>query len=59
LSDHQEGQDDQVRITTPNKAADYGCDYIVVGRPITKSNDPVKKYDLITKEWQDALGGRK
>ena len=59
LSNHQEGQDDQVRITTPKKAAEYGCDYIVVGRPITKSNDPVKKYDHISKEWQDALGGRK
>ena len=59
LSNHQEGQDDQVRITTPKKAAEFGCDYIVVGRPITKSEDPVAQYELITKEWQDALGGRK
>lgn len=37
-------KDDQVRITTPEKARDIGCDFIVVGRPITKSEDPVKSY---------------
>src|SRR5574344_2613951 len=28
---------DQKRIMTPEKAKDAGCDYIVVGRPITKA----------------------
>lgn len=37
-------KDDQVRITTPGKAKEIGCDFIVVGRPITKSEDPVKSY---------------
>lgn len=37
-------KDDQVRITTPEKAKEIGCDFIVVGRPITKSEDPVKAY---------------
>lgn len=37
-------KDDQVRITTPEKAKEIGCDFIVVGRPITKSEDPVKSY---------------
>ena len=32
--------DDQVRITTPQKARELGSDYIVVGRPITAANDP-------------------
>ena len=51
--------DDQVRITTPAKAATLGSDYIVVGRPITKAQDPVRMYELISKEWQDALRGVK
>ncbi len=32
---------DQVRVTTPEKAKELGSDYIVVGRPITKADDPV------------------
>tara|TARA_B100000674_G_scaffold360573_1_gene303358 strand:+ start:557 stop:1240 length:684 start_codon:yes stop_codon:yes gene_type:complete len=34
--------DDQKRIETPKKAIDLGADYIVVGRPITKSKEPLK-----------------
>ena len=37
--------DDQVRITTPAKAREIGSDYIVVGRPITKAEDPVEAYE--------------
>lgn len=36
--------DDQVRVTTPAKAKEIGSDYIVVGRPITASEDPVASY---------------
>lgn len=35
---------DQVRITTPAQAKLLGSDYIVVGRPITGSEDPVAAY---------------
>ena len=32
--------DDQKRIMTPPEAIDIGVDYLVIGRPITKSADP-------------------
>ena len=35
---------DQVRVTTPQQAKDLGSDYIVVGRPITQSADPLAAY---------------
>lgn len=43
--------DDQVRITTPAKAAQIGSDYIVVGRPITAAPDPVEAYNRCIKEF--------
>ena len=33
--------DDQQRIMTPLQAVKSGADYLVIGRPITQSNDPV------------------
>ena len=44
-------KDDQVRITTPKMAREIGSDYIVVGRPITQAEDPVKAYKEIKKEF--------
>ena len=43
--------DDQVRITTPAKAKEIGSDYIVVGRPITKAEDPVAAYRRCVSEF--------
>lgn len=57
LADQSIQQDDQVRITTPKQAAERGSDYIVVGRPITKAENPVETYNLILREWRDALKG--
>ena len=34
--------DDQKRVETPNKAINLGANYLVIGRPITKSKDPLK-----------------
>ena len=34
--------DDQKRVMTPKEAIDLGADYLVIGRPITKSNNPLK-----------------
>ncbi len=44
---------DQVRVTTPEKAKEIGSDYIVVGRPITQADDPVKAYERCLKEFCD------
>ena len=45
---------DQVRVTTPERAAALGSDYIVVGRPITRADDPVAAYRRCVKDF---LGG--
>lgn len=42
---------DQKRVTTPAKAKEIGSDYIVVGRPITASDDPVKAYIRCVNEF--------
>ena len=34
--------DDQNRIMTPRQAVDNGSDYLVIGRPVTQSDDPVR-----------------
>lgn len=44
-------KDDQVRVTTPEGAKKLGADYIVVGRPITKADDPVAAYERCLKEF--------
>ena len=43
----QDTNDDQKRIMTPKKAIDLGADYLVIGRPITKSKDIKKSLDEI------------
>ena len=48
-------EDDQKRTATPYEAALNGCDYIVVGRPITQAQDPVQAYRLMTEDWQRGL----
>ena len=42
---------DQVRVTTPAKAREIGSDYIVVGRSITASSDPVASYRRCVREF--------
>ncbi len=42
---------DQKRVTTPKKAREIGSDYIVVGRPITASENPVEAYKRCVKEF--------
>ena len=40
----------QVRITTPKEAKELGADYIVIGRAITESNNPVETAMELKKE---------
>ncbi len=42
---------DQKRVMTPAQAKEIGSDYIVVGRPITAADDPVKAYERCVKEF--------
>lgn len=43
-------QDDQQRIMTPAKAIQSGSHYLVIGRPITRAEDPQASLDAILKE---------
>ena len=47
-----DSKDDQKRVATPAFAKEQGCDYIVVGRSITKSADPVATYHEIEKTME-------
>lgn len=42
---------DQVRVTTPARARELGSDYIVVGRPILRAEDPVAAYRRCVAEF--------
>ena len=44
---------DQKRVMTPAAAKEIGSDYIVVGRPITASADPVAAYQRCVAEFCD------
>ena len=39
--------DDQKRTMTPNEAIKAGANYLVIGRPVTKSSDPLKEIQAI------------
>lgn len=45
--------DDQRRIMTPTDAINAGSSYLVIGRPITKSDDPVGVLTTINSEISD------
>ncbi len=49
------GHDDQSRIMTPKEAILQGASYLVVGRPITKAENPEDAARLIVTEMAEAL----
>ena len=55
LNADNKSNDDQTRIMTPYDAIKQGVDFLVVGRPITKAEDPVKAAEMILEEILEAL----
>ena len=47
------GLDDQSRVSTPSEALRNGSDFLVIGRPITGSKDPIKALERIYKEMDE------
>ena len=48
------GADDQKRAMTPAEAIRRGADYLVIGRPITQSDDPAAAFEAIVAEVEKA-----
>lgn len=46
--------DDQSRIVTPTQAVAMGSDYLVIGRPITQSENPTRALETIFKQLAQA-----
>lgn len=49
-------KDDQVRVTTPKEAIRLGADYLVIGRAITRAENPRHAYQTILDEVKGANG---
>lgn len=52
-------QDDQKRVATPGDAMRDGADFIVVGRPLYRAQDPAEVAVRMLEEIQVAQGGQK
>lgn len=48
------GRDDQNRVTTPGEAVRSGSDYFVIGRPITRADDPAAALAAVLDEIEAA-----
>jgi orotidine-5'-phosphate decarboxylase len=46
---------DQKRVATPEFARSSGVSYMVVGRSITRSNNPIQSYQKFIKSWEGVL----
>ena len=49
-------QDDQSRVMTPQAALSAGADYLVIGRPITQSADPLAALHKINQQIKEVTG---
>ena len=59
IRNNSDDNNDQKRIITPTQAAKYGADYIVVGRPIIESKNPLESLINIKKEFDSGLNNKK
>jgi orotidine-5'-phosphate decarboxylase len=50
----EQSVDDQARVATPGKAAGDGADFLVIGRSVTRSDDPVGTLKKIEEEIRNA-----
>lgn len=48
--------DDQMRVMTAGKAVQSGADHLVVGRPITRADDPIKVIESMQAEIAGEVG---
>ena len=48
-------KDDQKRAMTPGEAVSKGSDFLVIGRPITRADDPVRAAEGILAEIEEAM----
>lgn len=51
----EDQHNDQVRVATPCLARKKGATAIVVGRSITKANDPYRAYVSVKQEWESEM----
>ncbi|WP_308436491.1 orotidine-5'-phosphate decarboxylase [Virgibacillus salexigens] len=49
----QSSKNDQKRIATPSFARKNAADYLVVGRSITKADNPYEAYQQLKREWEN------
>ncbi|HIP37880.1 MAG TPA: orotidine-5'-phosphate decarboxylase [Desulfocapsa sulfexigens] len=51
----RDGSDDQKRIITAGRAIATGADHVVVGRPITKADDPVRVIETMQEDISNSI----
>jgi orotidine-5'-phosphate decarboxylase len=53
----EDGRHDQARVAGPDTAIRWGADYLVIGRPITESKDPVAATKAFIEQIEGAMVG--
>ncbi|HLF59521.1 MAG TPA: orotidine-5'-phosphate decarboxylase [Alphaproteobacteria bacterium] len=53
------GMDDHKRAASPKEAIAAGADYLVIGRPIIRADDPAQAARRVIEEMQDAFEARR
>ena len=44
--------DDQSRVSSPKEAINNGSDFLVIGRPITESSNPLKSLNQVLEDFE-------